>query len=254
MLLFVCGVHRVHLYQPYPPPPPHKTPKIISCPFNFLQLKLPQGQAYTDSFVSGPTVQYPWVLLLKAVGETRDRWIEAWIEGEASASTSLFFVIHVRSSKLTRPFKFRTNSGSISPSSFLKANSKRSIDFKDYMVHMVAHRHPSATPQQHTYIQLNPWCTDENKAWCFTLWTTPSPPCRLSVSILPPIGLYNVLTSPCLGLSTVLTNHPLPRPPRVGIQIPLSPANLYLPYLSLYSTHSTFSHKLRPISFHVSPG
>jgi hypothetical protein len=26
----------------------------------------------------------------RAVGETRDRWIEAWIEGEASASPSLF--------------------------------------------------------------------------------------------------------------------------------------------------------------------
>ncbi len=28
----------------------------------------------------------------KAVGGTRDRWIEAWIEGEASASTSFFFL------------------------------------------------------------------------------------------------------------------------------------------------------------------
>jgi hypothetical protein len=27
----------------------------------------------------------------KAVGETRDRWIETWIEGEASASSSLIF-------------------------------------------------------------------------------------------------------------------------------------------------------------------
>ncbi len=31
-----------------------------------------------------------------------------------------FFVIHVRTSKLKRPFKFRTNSGSNSPSSFPK--------------------------------------------------------------------------------------------------------------------------------------
>jgi hypothetical protein len=37
-----------------------------------------------------------------------------------------FFVIHVRTSKSTRHFKFRTNSASISPSSFQKASSKPS--------------------------------------------------------------------------------------------------------------------------------
>ncbi len=62
-----------------------------------------------------------------------DRWIEAWIEGEASASTSLFFVIHVRTSKW-RPFKFRINSGLISRSSFPKANSKCSIVFEEYSI------------------------------------------------------------------------------------------------------------------------
>jgi hypothetical protein len=50
-----------------------------------------------------------------------------------------FFVIHVRTSKSTRPFKFRTNSASISPSSFPKANSKRLIDFEEYT-------HPAQQP------------------------------------------------------------------------------------------------------------
>jgi hypothetical protein len=44
----------------------------------------------------------------------------------------------------------------------------------------------------------------------------------------------------------------LPRPPRVGIQIPLSPSNLYLSYkLTCLYTHSTSFRKLKPISFHV---
>jgi len=50
-----------------------------------------------------------------------------------------FFVIHVRTSKSTRPFKFCTNSGSVSPSRFPKANSKRSIDFED-------NTHPAQQP------------------------------------------------------------------------------------------------------------
>ncbi len=50
-----------------------------------------------------------------------------------------FFVIHVRTSKSMRPFKFRTNSGSNSPSSFPKANSKHSIDFED-------NTHPAQQP------------------------------------------------------------------------------------------------------------
>jgi hypothetical protein len=50
-----------------------------------------------------------------------------------------FFVIHVRTSKSTRHFKFRTNSASISPSSFQKANSKHSIDLEEYT-------HPAQQP------------------------------------------------------------------------------------------------------------
>ncbi len=69
---------------------------------------------------------------IKAVGETRDRWIEAWIKGEASASLSLFFLIPARSSNSTRYFEFHKNSNSISPSSFPKFELEHSIDFEKY--------------------------------------------------------------------------------------------------------------------------
>ncbi len=64
----------------------------------------------------------------RGIDESRDRWIEAWIEGEASASPSLFFLLPARSSNSTRYFEFRKNSNSILPSIFPKSNSNaRSI-------------------------------------------------------------------------------------------------------------------------------
>ncbi len=73
--------------------------------------------------------------ICKAVGETRD-W---WIEGEASPRRAFFFLIPARYSNYTRYFEFRKNSNWISPSSFPKIELERSIDFEEYI-------HPARCP------------------------------------------------------------------------------------------------------------
>ncbi len=50
--------------------------------WTFIFIYLTKKYSIVTHFVSMPQI--------KAVGETRDRWTEAWIEGEASASTRLF--------------------------------------------------------------------------------------------------------------------------------------------------------------------
>ncbi len=58
-----------------------------------------------------------------------------------------FFLIHARSSKLTRPFEFRTNSGSVSPCSFPKRSRSRSIAFED-------NTHPAKQPTPQNKLKL----------------------------------------------------------------------------------------------------
>ncbi len=75
----------------------------------------------------------------------------AWIAAEASGSAGLFFLIHVRSSKSTRHFKFRTNSVSVSPRSCLKRSRSSSIAFE-------ANTHPAHQP---TPKKILDWCVSQ---------------------------------------------------------------------------------------------
>ncbi len=103
--------------------------------------------------------------------------------GRGLGINEAFFMIHVRTSKSTRPFKFGTNSASISLSSFRKANSKRSVDFEEYT-------HPA---QQPTPLKMLDLCG----SWRF--WAqmvnmcTPNPRCGV---IPPPIPLSPPLPPP----------------------------------------------------------
>jgi hypothetical protein len=62
-----------------------------------------------------------------------------------------FFLIHVRSSKSTRHFKFGTNSVSVSPRSYLKRSRSSSIAFE-------ANAHPAHQP---TPQKILVWCVSQ---------------------------------------------------------------------------------------------